>query len=132
MAARKKVGTVRSALVSLLEEHLPSAWRLEPYRRKADAIKATTVYLKLGSVERIPEAPMSGHVASFTVTVADPATDWAQADAALDDNVIELVMLLNRADAVKAARAEAVVVNDTYLGFDISVEVIATATPTQE
>lgn len=126
MAARRPpVVGIRSALIGGLAPLLPRGWKLHPYRKAPDAINQTTVWVKLGSIEKLPEAPVSGvNLITYTVTVAVPEADFADADERLDMDVITLTDALDALPMVRRARADAVAVADLYLGYDISVEVI--------
>lgn len=121
---RKPVG-IRSTLVEGLRPLLPRRWKLHPYRTAPDAINQTTVWVKLGSIEKLAEAPISGvNLVTFVVTIAVPEADFAEADERLDTDVIALTDAIDALPMVRRARADAVAVTDLYLGYDISVELI--------
>lgn len=121
---RRQRSGIRSVLVDGLKPLLPRDWKLMPYRTTTDDINQVTVWVKLRSLEKLAEAPASGYmVASFVVTVATPKAALAEADADLDDRVVELVHALDALQMVRRSSAEQVAVSDTHLGFDITVEV---------
>ena len=125
MATRKQVGEVRQVITSALKPLLPRGWKFFPYRVNPDAINSTTVWLRLQTIEKVPEAPQSqAHVVTYVVTVAVPESDPSEADARLDDEVITLVHALDALPNIRRTRAEQVSVTDAYLGFDITVEII--------
>ncbi|MEN0101842.1 MAG: hypothetical protein AAGC90_02855 [Curtobacterium sp.] len=133
MARRKPIGEVRQIISEALKPLLPRAWKFFPYRVPTEAINGTTVWLKLSSIEKLPEAPQSrAHVVTYTVTVAVPEADLSEADARLDDDVIVLVHALDALPNIRRTRAEQVSVADAYLGFDITVEIITYPITTQE
>jgi hypothetical protein len=136
---RRKIATrYRGWVTDQLKPLLPRGWDLIPYTRVVDAITVPTVMVKLQTITRLPEAPMSSHITAYTVTIVNPAADPGEADASLDDDISELLHALDeiRNEAglptLRWTRAERVAFSDTYLAFDITVEVITTATPTEE
>lgn len=138
MGTRKQATRYRGWVIDNLKPLLPRAWSLVPYTRVPDAINRTTVIVGLRSIERLPEAPMASHVTEYVVTIASPAADPAQADEDLDDDIADLLHALDmlRDDSgrpiLRWTRAERAVLSDTYLAFDITVNVITTATPNKE
>ena len=77
---------------------------------------------------------MASHVTEYVVTVASPATDPAQADQDLDDDIADMLHALdmlrdeNGRPILRWTRAARTAVSDSYLAFDITVSVITTAT----
>lgn len=125
MATRKKVGEVRQVITGALKPLLPRGWKFFPYRVPTEAITSATVWVRLQSIDKLPEAPQSkAHVVTYVVTIAVPEADPSEADARLDDDVIELVHALDALPNIRRTRAEQVAVADAYLGFDITVEII--------
>lgn len=135
MARRKVAEQYRRWVTDRLRPVLPRRWTLAPYTRKPDELSGPTVVVTLQKIQRLPEAPLGSQIVTYLVTVIDPATDWAQADAALDDEIVDLIAALDSVrndDGLPVLRwtaADRNTWNDTYLAFDISVEVIITATP---
>ncbi|WIA98031.1 hypothetical protein [Curtobacterium sp. MCBA15_004] len=114
---------------------LPRRWDLAVYTRKPDDISRPTVIVTLQKIERLPESPLGSQLVTYLVTVVDPAADWSQADALLDDEIVDLV---NALDATRNERglpilrwtsADRNTWSDTYLAFDITVTAVITATP---
>ncbi|MCS5513997.1 hypothetical protein NY537_14735 [Curtobacterium flaccumfaciens pv. betae] len=116
---------VRAVITDALKPLLPRGWKFFPYRVTPDAINSTTVWVRLQTIAKLPEAPKSGvHVVTYVVTIAVPEADPSEADARLDDDVIALVQALDLLPNIRRATAEQVAVTDTSLGYDITVEII--------
>ncbi|MDP4333230.1 hypothetical protein Q7F20_07585 [Curtobacterium sp. A7_M15] len=135
MPRRKVAEQYRRWVTDRLKPLLPRRWTLSPYTRKPDELSGPTVIVTLQKIQRLPDAPLGAQVATYLVTVVDPATDWAQADKNLDDEIVDLIAGLDSVrndDGLPVLRwitADRNTWNDTYLAFDITVEVIITATP---
>jgi len=138
MPRRKVVNQYRRWVSDQLKPLLPRGWELVPYTRVLDAIEKPTVMVRLNSISRLPEAPMAAHITEYVVTIVNPAADPGQADAALDDDIADLLHALDQTrnehglPVLRWTRAERVIYAETYLAFDISVEVITNATPNEE
>jgi len=138
MPTRKKPTRYRGWVMQSLKPLLPRGWDLIPYSRTPESIEKTTVLVGLQNITRLPEAPMSSHVTEYVVTVVSPASDLAQADADLDDDIADLLHAIDNARDDKGfpvlawTRAERRVYGDFNLAFDITVSVITTSTPTKE
>lgn len=118
------MSSVRQYLDGELTPLLPAGWTLIPNQRMPETISVTTVVLKLLKIEPLPEAPIGSLKNTVTITVADPHTDQAKAEDALDESVLTLTTALDGHKNIIWKDADKVLVNDTYLGWDISVEVI--------
>ncbi|TDW64759.1 hypothetical protein EDF51_11129 [Curtobacterium sp. PhB25] len=133
MARKKPDAGIRSTLVNGLRPLLPRGWKLHPYRTVPDDINQTTVWVKLDTIDKLPEAPQSGaNLVTFVVTVASTKVLLQEADADLDDRVIELMHALDALPLVRRASARQVAATDVHLGFDISVEVLTYPIPDKE
>ncbi len=132
MPAKKPAGA-RAVLVEGIRPLLPRRWKLHPYSGAPDAINQATVWVSLRSIEKMPEAPQSRWLnTTFTVTIASSKASITEADEDLDDLVLDLFAAIDALPMVKRAGAERVAVNDTYLGFDITVEVYAGPNPSTD
>jgi len=133
MATRKKTGVVRAVIIDALKPRLPRGWKFFPYRVPVEAINSTTVWVRLQTIAKLPEAPQSGvHLVTYIVTIAVPEADMSEADARLDDDVIALVQALDLLPNIRRATAEQVNVTDSVLGYDITVEIITHPIPDKE
>lgn len=131
--ARRKPDGIRSTLVDGLRPLLPRGWKLVPYRTVPDDINQTTVWVKLDTIDKLPEAPASGtNLCTFVVTIASTKASLQEADADLDDRVIELVHALDALPLVRRASARQVAVTEVHLGYDITVEVLTYPIPDKE
>lgn len=132
MARRRIDQQYRRWITDQLKPVLPRRWTLAPYIRKPDELDGVTVVVHLQKIERLPEAPLGSQVATYLVTVVDPAQDWSQADAALDDEIVDLIAALDSVrnesglPILRWTSADRNTWNDTYLAFDISVTAIIT------
>lgn len=135
MARRKVAEQYRRWVTDRLKPVLPRRWTVAPYTRKPDELSGPTVVITLQKIQRLPEAPLGSQIVTYLVTVIDPAADFAQADQNLDDEIVDLISGLDSVrneDGTPVLRwitADRNTWNDIYLCFDITVEVIITATP---
>jgi len=116
--------TVRSDLADLLTPKLPADWKIIPNQTVPETLHTVTVVLKHYKLEKLPEAPQRHLSNSFTLTVASPLTTIAKAEDDLDDAVLELVTTIDTLSSVDWTDATKVLVNDSYIGWDISLTVI--------
>lgn len=135
MARRKVSEQYRRWVTDQLKPLLPRRWDLAPYMRKPDELTAPTVMVTLQRIERLPEAPLGSQLVTYLVTIVDPAQDWSQADANLDDEIVDLIGGLDSTrttagtPVLRWTGADRAVWNDSYLAFDISVTAVITVTP---
>ena len=135
MARRKVDQQYRRWVTDSLKPLLPRRWTLAPYTRKPDDLDGVTVIVTLQTIKRLPEAPLGKQIATYLVTIVDPAQDYSQADAALDDEIVDLISALDTVRGptglpiLRWTSADRNTWNDTYLAFDITVDAIITATP---
>ena len=116
--------TVRSDLDALLAPKLPAGWKIIPHQTVPETLHTITVVLKHYKLEKLPEAPQRHLTNYFTLTVASPLTTVAKAEDDLDDAVLELVTAIDTLASVDWTEATKVLVNDSYIGWDISLTVI--------
>jgi len=86
---------VRKTLIDALKPLLPSDWRLIPYATNLDTISRPVVMLRLKTIEKLAQAPLSHRTATFTLTVIEPRTEPGPADDALDDKLIDLLAAID-------------------------------------
>jgi hypothetical protein len=115
---------IRQYLVDQLKPLLPSKWRWYAYIANPDVLSTPVAILQLQTITRTPEAPLSGHTVAFTLTIVEPKTDPAKREDPLDESLIELVYAIDTIPNVKWTRAERAMFQDTYLAFDITLEVV--------
>lgn len=116
--------SVRDYLKAELTPLLPTGWKFIPNQRMPETISKTTVVLKHTQMERLAEAPLGQLRNTVILTVADPHQDQIRAENALDDSVLELVSAIDTLVPINWTAAQKVLVNDTYLGWDITLTVI--------
>jgi hypothetical protein len=135
MPRRKVSEQYRRWVLDRLKPQLPNRWTVAAYTRRPDELAGPTVILTLQSIKRLPEAPLGSQIVTYLVTIVDPSQEWSQADAQLDDEIVDLIAALDsvRNDqglpVLRWTSADRNTWNDTYLAFDITVDVIITATP---
>jgi len=135
MPRRKVADQYRRWVTDRLKPSLPRRWALWTYTRTPDELSGPTVVVTLQKIQRLPEAPLGSQLVTYLVTVIDPATDWSQADKNLDDEIVDLIAGLDSIrnesglPVLRWTSADRNTWNDTYLAFDITVEVVITATP---
>lgn len=115
--------TVREWLTSQLTPLLPYGWRIAP--SLPETLKSVTVVFTQKTITKLQQAP-SGHLSNeILITVIDPHSDPVRAENALDDSVLELVTALDSLPGLTWSEARKVIVSDTYLGWDITTNVIS-------
>lgn len=117
--------TIRNWLAEQLAPLLPSGWKVAAGMGIPATIDRTWVAIKNLRIAPLAEAPTS-HLNNFTtVTIASKFTDQAKATDVVDDQVLELVMDLLTIEGLTFIDANKVLVNDTYIGWDISLSIIS-------
>lgn len=116
--------TTRDQLVEWLTAALPAGWKLINSERNFDVLVQTAVIIKQDTIAKLPQAPRGAWTVSYTLTIADPHKKFEDAEIALDEDVLELFEILDLMDNVYPSTAKKVVVNDSYLGYDVTVAVI--------
>ena len=111
--------TIRDDLSTALKAVLPSAWKIIPYQRNLDALDSLTVILKQSTIQDAPDAPQGKYQVSYTVTIASPKQSVQNAEDDLDDAVFVLLDAIKGIPWVKCTKAQKVVVDDQYLGYDL-------------
>ena len=122
--------SLRGALAEHLVPLLPAGWKFIPNQRVPETLNQITVVLKYVSLERLQEAPKRHLSNRLILTIATPLGDTALAENELDDAVIELTSALDENNRITWTKADKVLVNDRYLGWDISLTM--TSQPTKE
>ncbi|WP_349902607.1 hypothetical protein [Parafrigoribacterium humi] len=103
---------------------LPSGWTLIPNQRMPETITVTTVVLKHLEIERLDAAPLGQLRNTVVLTVADAHQNQTTAENELDESVLTLCTALDALKNLNWTGAKKVLVNDTYLGWDITLTVI--------
>lgn len=117
------VGHPRRQLAELLEQKLPKTWAVIPAPRNFDTLTRTTVRVTQGVTSRTPAAPIGVRTIEFTVTVVSRyKTDSERAWDDLDSAYPTVLAVLD-AHGIKWTTATPVIVDDTYFGYDIAVEI---------
>jgi hypothetical protein len=115
---------IRNWVIEQLTPLLPKSWKLIPYSTNLDRLSQPVVMLQLQSLSRTPSAPNSGHTVEFTLTVIEPNTDPAQREDLLDDKLDDLVYAIETIPNVTWTKAERAMFADSYLAFDITLEIV--------
>jgi len=123
--------TAREQLIDVLTPLMPADWRLIKYQRNIDRIDRLTLIVKQQTIEKLPQAPAGALVTSFTLTLVAPYTDPTKAEDALDAGVMDLLLGLGRMNQTSWSTASKVLVEDTYLGYDVSIKISTPVTPDQ-
>lgn len=116
--------SVRDYLTAELTPLLPSTWKIIANQRVPETFDTVAVILKHLHIETLAEAPIGSLRNRVLITIADPHTDQVRAENALDEAVLELCTALDGHSRIIWTGADKVLVTDTYLGWDITVEVI--------
>jgi hypothetical protein len=85
---------VRKYVVDSVKPLLPRSWRFIEQQQNLDVIDRVTVILMLQDIAPAPAAPRGALLARYTLTLIEPKTDPARAEAALDDLILDLVQAL--------------------------------------
>jgi hypothetical protein len=118
--------TVREWLEGQLTALLPDGWKIIPNQKTPQTIDVTTVVVKLTTIEPLAEAPAGSLSNGAVITIADPHKDDVAAENALDDSVLALCTALDALAGITWSKAQKVLVNDTYLGWDITCSILST------
>lgn len=114
--------TPRKLLSRALRAALPRKWALVDHDASAGTITKPTVWLKQQRIEPASATPMGALLVSYVITIATPTTDERGREVELDDQVLELLIILDDEPALAWTSAEKVLVQDRYLGYDITVQ----------
>lgn len=118
------VGHPRKQLADFLTEQLPKSWRVIPEQRTFDPQNKTCVIVKQQTIARNPAAPIGVRTVGFVLTLVSRFTsEVEQIEDDLDARLPELLAVLDGAPGIQWSTATKVLVFDTYLGYDIPVEV---------
>lgn len=117
--------TVREWLETALTPLLPSTWRIIPNQSGIQTIDQVVVVFKQTEIEPLTQAPSGTLSNKVIITIIDPNSDPKTAENALDDTVLELVSALDSLPGLNWSGAKKVIVNDTYLGWDITTTIIS-------
>jgi len=117
--------SVREWLTEQITPLLDDSWRILPNQRMPATIDRITVVVKYTAMERLAEAPQTHLRNTVTLTIADPHEDQVKAEDALDDAVLALCTVLDSLPRIGWTGAQKVLVNETYLGWDITLTVIS-------
>ena len=124
--------SVRADLAAALKPLLPRRWKIVDTSSNLDRLSIPVVMLKQLELEPAPRAPRSQVLVSYVVTIIDPHEGVENADAALDDGVIDLFRALQSIPFTNPTKATKVTFQDKYLAYDLTVEVVTAPTPPKE
>jgi len=119
--------SVRALIVAELQ--LPADWTVIPEARFPDTLTKTTVVLQHTRIERLPEGPLGALRNTVTLTVADPRTDVAAAEDALDDALVRLIGSLDRHSWLSWTEAEKVVHAERYVAWNLTLTALTSRDP---
>lgn len=111
--------TARDKLAEQLKEHLPHEWVIVPYSKTLERIDKTVVMLHATEIRQSAAAQGVVEV-DYTISVTSPLTDSDRATAALDDDVLTLILTLQaKAPGLLFRNATPTTVSD-YFAWDIN------------
>lgn len=116
----------RKQLAEYLAEHCPKTWLIVPEQRTFDAVGKTTLVVKQQRITRTSAAPIGIRTVEFTLTLVSRFKNIAAAEDDLDARLDELLQVLDAAGGIKWTTADKVAVTETYLGYDVEVEINTT------
>ncbi|HEU5223929.1 MAG TPA: hypothetical protein VFU07_09675 [Candidatus Lumbricidophila sp.] len=124
--------SVRKWLAWFLAPQVPAAWKIIDSLTLPPTIDRPTVTLTHTRIEPVPAAPLSDSLMNtVTVRVTDPHKDIERAEAALDEEVTDLIHAVKGSNRVIWESAEKVkTADDGYLAWDITIKVLSTDPPT--
>jgi hypothetical protein len=100
-------------------------WAVKPNTVKGiTTLAKPTVFIEHTSIEQLDAAPIGNVSNTVVVTFLDSHTDYAQAEDALDGDVLDFITQLDASDRLDWTKAEKVTVIDTYLGWAVTVNLI--------
>lgn len=116
-------------LAKALRPLLPKGWAIVASGRSIDETQKTTVQIRLLSIERSPIARLGAWQLNYRTTISVPEKLTANAEAKLDDQVLELLAAIETAN-ITWTKCEKVVLNDgRRLGYDLDIFASATNQP---
>lgn len=130
MPAEPNGSQVRPWLAWYLGTMVPSTWRIIPTFTEVETPSKVTVNITHTKIDPHPTVPHSDNLVNeCKVRVVDPKRDNSKAEDALDGEVLELIYALKASERVAWQGAEKIKRDDTYLGWEITVQVITTQPP---
>lgn len=117
--------SIRKQLADALAPHLPGV-RIIPNNRNVDVPDRPFTQISLMEIDRLPEAPIGAHRATFTVTVVTALTTPQKAEDDLDALVGDLVYAIDQIDWLDWEVAKKVVYGERHLAYDVTVHAVTT------
>jgi hypothetical protein len=114
----------RKELVEALQGAVPASWRVVPSKRTLDLPNRTTVVVKQLAIVKTPEAPRGARSIEFVLTLVSRYLDADKAEDDLDSTTPDFLAILDQIRNLRWERAEQVVVEEKYLGVDVTVSVV--------
>lgn len=100
-------------------------WSIKPHTvKQVQTISRPTVFIEHTGIDPLPTAPVGSAENQCVVTFVSHLTDYAQAEDALDEDVLAFVAALDASDRLEWANARKVEIADTYLGWAITLTLI--------
>lgn len=116
--------SVRAQVAAKLAPHIPDGWAVKPHTvKQVTTLSRTTLYVEHTGIGPLPDAPESHVSSTVVVTVLSHLTDYEKAEDALDTPILALITDLDGDTELGFERAEKTAVNDTYLGWAITLTV---------
>lgn len=113
----------RRQLVDTLTPLVPSTWRVIPAQRTFDSDNRTTLIVKQDGHDKPAGAVRAAVQVRFTLTLASRFIDPEKAEDDLDATVPQLLAILDSLHGITWSTTTKVAVDDTHLGYDITVQI---------
>lgn len=123
--------SVRERLLAAVEAAVGSTAHVIPYQDAMDVPDRVTVMFKQTRVTPIPEAPRSGYVVHYVLTVVSPALDPSIAEAELDEFVPSMLGDLDHLDWFAWSTADKVLAGG-LMAYDVECWNLAYEVPTRK
>jgi hypothetical protein len=119
------VASVRGFVIDSIKPHVPKTWKLFEYGGNLDALaKQPVLRLILKSISREPAAPLSKRSVTFDLELIEPNVDPQTREDALDQKLLDLLGAIDGLPSISWITAERGVIDNSNIGFTISLEVI--------
>ncbi|RPE75200.1 MULTISPECIES: hypothetical protein [unclassified Frondihabitans] len=121
---------LRKFVIDSLKPLVPAKWDWYDYTAAFEQLPRTTVRLTLQSIEKMPEAPNSKRLVTYTMTIVDPSDNPSSREGSLDDALVLLLAAIDDTRDFKWSRATQVNADNAYLAYDIDISIPVTRVKT--
>jgi hypothetical protein len=116
----------RDRLAEILRPLIPETWGIEKHTVKTvGTLSKPTVFLDYAGLRPLEEAPLGNLVYELEATVVSHLTDYGKAEEMLDPGALTLARSLDSSTEVSWSRADKRQVQESYLGWVFTIQLIS-------